>query len=158
MKELTELCDKSHPESILLDLIYKYELSLKVEDYITIINNKLESIFNNSIEKYIFLKYKFYDLKISLTEHLFTVEDEYSIVKALIMWLQYDLKNRMDYAVEFFKLIRLNLCSNKLMIANKNINTSNIDLDKILKDININISLRDVINNNADTLDLLKMY
>ena len=165
MKELTEICDKfiteyltEHPESILLDLIYKYELSLKVKDYITIIKNNLESIFNNSIEKYIFLKYKFDELKISLTERLFTIEDEYSIVKALKMWLQYDLNNRMVYAEELFKLINVNLCSNKLMLLNKNIETGNIDLDKILKDININISLRDVINNNADTLDLLNKY
>ena len=70
MKELTELCDKyvieyisEHPESVLLDLIYKYELSLKVEDYIIIIKDKLESIFKNSIEKYIFLRYTFDDLK-----------------------------------------------------------------------------------------------
>ena len=117
MKELTEKCDtfiteylSEHPESELLDLIYKYELSLKLEDYITIINNKLESIFNNSIEKYIFIKYEFDELKISLTERLFTIEDEYSIVKALTMWLQYDLNNRMEYSEEIFKLVNLNLC------------------------------------------------
>ena len=94
MKELSELYDKfitaylsEHPESVLLDLLYKYELSLKVEHYIIIIKDKLESIFNNSIEKYIFLRYTLEDLKKSLAERLFTIEDEYSIVKALKMWL-----------------------------------------------------------------------
>ena len=165
MKELTEKCDtfiteylSEHPESELLDLIYKYELSLKLEDYITIINYKLESIFNNLIEKYIFIKYEFDELKISLTERLFTIEDEYSIVKALTMWLQYDLNNRMEYSEEIFKLVNLNLCSNKLMLANKIIETGNIDLDQILKDININISAIYSVHNNPDTLDLLKIY
>ena len=46
MKELSEICDtllteylSEHHESELLDIIYKYELTLKVEDYITIITN-----------------------------------------------------------------------------------------------------------------------
>ena len=129
-----------------------------MEDYIIIINNKLESIFNNSIEKYIFLKYKFDELKISLTEHLFSVEDEYSIVKALTMWLQYDLNNRMEYSEELFKFINVNLCSKKLMLANKIIDTGNINLDNILKGINIVISAIYSIHNNPDTLDLLKIY
>ena len=78
MKELSVLCDRfiteylsEHPESVLLDLIYKYELSLKVEHYITIIKDKLESIFNNSIEKYIFLRYTIDNLKKSLAERFF---------------------------------------------------------------------------------------
>ena len=129
-----------------------------MEDYITIIKNKLESIFNNSIEKYIFFKYTFDELKISLSEHLFIIEDEYSIVKALTMWLQYDLNNRMKYAKELFKCVSIHLCSNKLMLANINIDTGNIDLDTILKEININISVGDCINNNPVTLDLLNKY
>ena len=97
-------------------------------------------------------------MKISLNEHVFTIEDEYTIVKALTMWLQYDLNNRMKYAEELFKFVTVHLCSNKLMLANKIIDTGNIDLDKIIKDININISVRVSIHNNADTLDLLNMY
>ena len=97
-------------------------------------------------------------MKISLNEHVFTIEDEYSIVKALTMWLQYDLNIRMKYAEELFKFINIHLCSNKVMLANKIIDTGNIDQDKIIKDININISVRDSIHNNADTLDLLNMY
>ena len=165
MKELSDKCDKflteylsEHPESILLDLIYKYDLSLKVKDYIIIIKNKLESIFKNSIEKYIFLKYTFDELKISLSENLFRIEDEYSIVKALTIWLQYDLNDRMKHAEELFKFIHLNLCSNELMITNKDIDTGNIDLNNIIKDININISVRNCINNNPETLDLLIKY
>ena len=165
MKELSEKCDKflteylsEHPESILLDLIYKYDVSLKVEDYIIIIKNKLESIFKNSIEKYIFLKYTFDELKISLSEHLFIIEDEYSIVKALTIWLQYDLNDRMKYAEELFKFINLNICSNKLMISNKDIDTGNMDLNNIIKDINITISVINCLNNNPETLDLLNKY
>ena len=97
-------------------------------------------------------------MKISLNEHVFTIEDAYTIVKALTMWLQYDLNNRMKYAEELFKFVTVHLCSNKLMLANKFIDTGNIDLDKIIKDININISVRVSIHNNADTLDLLNMY
>ena len=133
-------------------------MSLKVEDYIIIIKDKLESIFNNSIEKYIFLRYTIDDLKKSLAERLFTIEDEYSIVKALTMWLQYDLSNRMEYADELFKLITVNLCSNKLMMSNTDIDNGNIELDEIIKDININISVRYSIHNNADTLRLLNKY
>ena len=74
------------------------------------------------------------------------------------MWLQYDLSNRMEYAEELFKYISVNLCSNKLMLANIDIDTGNIELDEIIKDININISVRDSIHNNPDTLRLLNKY
>ena len=165
MKELSEICATfineyltEYPESELLDLIYKYELSLKVDDYIVIIKNNLESIFSESIEKYIFNRYTFDELKMSLSQHSFTIENEYSIVKALTMWLQYDLNNRMEYAQELFKLVTVHLCSNTLMLANTDIDTGNIDLDEIIKNININISVRDCINNNHDTLRLLNKY
>ena len=165
MKELSELCDlfiteylSEHPESELLDLIYKYKLSLKVDDYIVIIKNNLESIFNESIEKYIFIRYTFDELKMSLSQHLFTTENEYSIVKALTIWLQYDLNNRMEYVQELFQFITAHLCSNKLMLANTDIDTGNIELDAIIKNINIEISVRHCINNNHDTLRLLNMY
>ena len=165
MKELSELCDifiteylSSHPESEILDLIYKYKLSLKVDDYIVIIKNNLESIFSESVEKYIFIRYTFDELKMSLSQHSFTIENEYSIVKALTIWLKYDLNNRMEYAQELFKLVMVHLCSNTLMLANTDINTGNIDLDEIIKNINIDISVRDCINNNHDTLRLLNMY
>ena len=76
----------------------------------------------------------------------------------MTIWLQYDLNDRMKYAEELFKFINLNLCSNELMISNKDIDTGNMDLDNIIKDININISVRNCINNNPETLDLLNKY
>ena len=97
-------------------------------------------------------------MKISLSEHLFRIEDEYYIVKALTIWLQYDLNNRMKYAEELFKFINLIECSNELMISNKDIDTGNMDLDNIIKDININISIINCLNNNPETLDLLIKY
>ena len=74
------------------------------------------------------------------------------------MWLQYDLSNRMEYAEELFKLITVNLCSNKIMLDNIDIDTGNIELDEIIKDININITVRDCINKNNDSLNLLNKY
>ena len=103
-----------------------------MEDYIIIIKNKLESIFNNSIEKYIFLKYSYDELKISLSDRLFTIENEYVIVKALQMWLKYDLNNIMKYSKVLFKLIHIHRCSNTLILSNTNIDTGNIMLDKII--------------------------
>ena len=97
-------------------------------------------------------------MKISLSENLFIIEDEYSIVKALTIWLQYDLNDRMKYAEELFKFIHLNLCSNELMISNKDIDTGNMDLNNINKDINITISVINCLNNNPETLDLLNKY
>ena len=70
----------------------------------------------------------------------------------------YDLSNRMEYADGLFKFITVNLCSNKLMLANIDIDTGNIELDEIIQNININITVRYCINNNPDTLHLLNKY
>ena len=64
----------------------------------------------------------------------------------------------MVYAHELFKLITVNVCNNKLMICNTHVDTGNSDLDDIINNININISLRDCINNNPETLNLLSLY
>ena len=160
MKELSSFCDKfvteyllEHPESILLDLIYEYDLSLKVKDYMKTIANKLESIFEESVEKYVFLKYSFDHLKLLLSEHLFTKEDEYSIVKALTMWLQYDFNTRMEYSRELFKYITIDMCSDKVMHLNRNTDTGNEDLNSILLSIDTQILVR----NHAKTNSLYKI-
>ena len=147
-----------NPASELLDLIYTYNMTLKANEFKVKIKNKIEVIFKESIEKYIFMKLKFSELQRLLKERSLRRKNEYSIIKALTLWFQYDPDNRMQYAKELFSFVNIHLCYDTIDLSNININTGNNNLDNIIKHIYIQISLKNHINNDLDLLNITNDY
>ena len=162
---LLDKCDKfiteylpQNPSSTIITILYDYEISLKIKDFSKTVNNKLELVFTECIEKYVFLIYSYDEIKSLLINNTLKVENEYNKIKALILWFQYDIQNRVKYVDELFILIKIPKCANSLMIENKNVKSGNSKVDNTVKRLNISISIRDSILNNPLTVSLLEEY
>ena len=150
---LSEYLPKN-PKSNLLDIIYMYDLSLTVNNFIEKIKKDFNIIFEERIEKYVFLRLTADELHKLLKLRSFNSTDEYYFVKGIRLWLEYATKNRLDNALSLFSLINYRSCSKNLMLENKIINSGNCKMDEIVKQLHLNIYFL----NDPAALDLLDYY
>ena len=115
-------------------------------------------LFEETLEKYVFLRLSFGELKLKVINQEFAINDEYDIVRSLVLWCQYDINERVYLSTYLFKLIDINKCSKEIAIKYKNVNTNNSVLDKIVQNINLKILLYDSIECNADLLNMKSIY
>ena len=144
---MIEKCDSflaeylpDHPSSSLLDIMYSYNMSY-IQKYQDKIITDFNIIFNETIEKYVFLKLSFNDLYDFLKQRSFHSPDEYYFVKGIVLWLKYDIDNRLDNSQSLFSLINCRLCNKYNMSENKIIDTGNCTLDLIIQKVHILISI-----------------
>ena len=135
-----------------MDIIYKYNLSLTVNNLLERVKKYFNIIFKETIEKYVFLRLSADELHELLKFHYFNSTDEYYFVEGIKLWLKYDLKHRLDNAQSLFSLINCGSCSKDIMLEYIPIDTGNCKLNEIIEQIHLNIS----INNNT-ALELFKL-
>ena len=150
---LSEYLPKN-PRSNLLDIIYKYDLSLTVNNFIEKIKKDFNIIFEERIEKYVFLRLTTDELHELLKLRSFNSTDEYYFVKGIRVWLKYAITNRLDNAQSLFNLINCRSCSKIIMLENKIINSGNCKVDEIIKQLHLNIYFL----NDPTAVDLLNSY
>ena len=97
------------------------------------IKDNLNIIFFESIEKYVFLNLTANDLYKSFSNYEFKCKDEFDYVTSIILWVTYDLEDRIKYAEHLFSTINYKYCSKILMLKNSEIKTGNSILDDIIK-------------------------
>ena len=150
------ICDylRMNPSSPLLQYIYTYEMGISPEEILLKIKYNLESIFSETMEKYVFLRTPFAQLSTIISNRDMRAKDEYVIVKCIVMWVQYDVEDRLQHANSLLELVDCGLCSKSMMLDNKSINTHIPLLDKLLQQLHIQIS----ILNDKSTNDLIKQY
>ena len=160
MKLLIDKCDRflcdylpKYPDSELLDIIFKYDISLNVDNIMRNLKKNLHLIFTESIEKYVFLKIKYKEMQELLKLREFMAKNEYYIIQAIIMWIQFNLDERVGDAELLFSNIDCKSCSKNLILENKNINTGNLILNGIIHKLYLKISI-----NSDMTIHLLKFY
>ena len=129
-----------------MDIIYKYDLSLTVNNLLERVKKDFSIIFKETIEKYVFLRLSADELHELLKLHYFNSTDEYYFVECIKLWLKYDLKHRLDYAQSLFSLINCGSCNKSIMFQYKQIDTGNCKLNKIIEQIHFKIS---IFNNNT---------
>ena len=161
MNAVSSQCDtflstflKANPSSPLLNCIYMYNLQLSPEDILKNIKSKLDCIFCESLEKYVFLNFEFSDLYAFILNKEFNVDREYILVKAIVLWLDNDIGSTLHYAEQLFELINCKLCYKKDILQNKIINTSSPELDEIIKQLHIKIA---ILNDNKIS-EVIKLY
>ena len=116
--------------------------------------HNFQLIFTESIEKYVYLRLKIDTLKEILKLHKFTAENEYYIIKGIKAWVIYDLYNRITYAETLFSYVNCKSCSKTLMLENEEIDTGNSQLDYIIQQLHLKIS----IINDSTLTKLLNLY
>ena len=137
-----------------MDIIYKYDVSLTINNYLLRVKNDFSIIFKETIEKYVFLRLSADELLELLKLRYFNSTDEYFFVEGIKLWLKYDLKHRLDNAQSLFSLINCGSCNKAIMLQYKQIDTGNCKLNKIIEQIHFKIS---ILNNNT-ALGLFKFY
>ena len=158
---LVEKCDQflveylhKHPSSHLLDIIYKYNMSLNVKSYLDRIKKDFTIIYNENIERNIFLRLNANDLYELLLSKSHNSCNEYLFVLYIFMWLEYDVECRLEHAKLLLSVINVKLCSSKLLGNTKLFKTGNCILSEIFRQFNLKIS----ICQNKTTLGLLNYY
>ena len=160
LKLLIEKCDEflcdylpKSPDSELIDIIYTYDMTLKVDDIMCKLKKNLHLVFIESLEKYVFLKIKSTEFQEILKLREFRAKNEYYIMQAISVWIQYNVEERVGDAELLFSYIDCKACSKFLIFENKNINTGNLILNGIIQQLNLKISLT-----NEMTTNLMKYY
>ena len=128
--------------------------SSKCYDRISKPKSQLESVYKETLEKYVFLRTTFTQLLTIISNRELNARDEYAIVKCVVMWVLYDVEDRLTHANSLLELIDCGLCSKIMMLENKSINTNVPLLDKLLQQLHIKIS---ILNDNC-TKGLIKHY
>ena len=144
----------TNPSSPLLEYIYTYEMGISPEEILLKVKSQLESVYTETIEKYVFLRTTFTQLLTIISNRELNARDEYAIVKCVVMWVLYDVEDRLTHANSLLELIDCGQCSKSMMLENKSINTSVPLLDKLLQQLHIKIS---ILNDNC-TKGLIKHY
>ena len=144
----------NYPQSGLLDIIYKYDLSLTVNNYLEKVKKYFNIIFTETIEKYVFLRLPADDLYNLLKLRSFKSSNEYYFVKGISLWMKYDFKNRLNMAESLFRHVNCGLCDKNIMLQNTLIDTGNSKLNEIFHQLHLSIS---ILNDNT-TLGLLDNY
>ena len=144
----------TNPSSPLLEYIYTYEMGISPEEILLKVKSQLESVYTETIEKYVFLRTTFTQLLTIISNRQLNARDEYAIVKCVVMWVLYDVEDRLTHANSLLELIDCSLCSKSMMLENKSINTNVPLLDKLLQQLHIKIS----ILNDECTKGLIRHY
>ena len=144
----------TNPSSSLLEYIYTYEMGISPEEILLKVKSQLESVYTETLEKYVFLRTTFTQLLTIISNRELNARDEYAIVKCVVMWVLYDVEDRLTHANSLLELIDCSLCSKSMMLENKSINTSVPLLDKLLQQLHIKIS----ILNDECTKGLIRQY
>ena len=144
----------TNPSSPLLEYIYTYEMGISPEEILLKVKSQLESVYTETLEKYVFLRTTFTQLLTIISNRQLNARDEYAIVKCVVMWVLYDVEDRLTHANSLLELIDCSLCSKSMMLENKSINTNVPLLDKLLQQLHIKIS----ILNDECTKGLIKHY
>ena len=143
-----------NPSSPLLEYIYTYEMGISPEEILLKVKSQLESVYTETLEKYVFLRTPFTQLLTIISNRELNARDEYVIVKCVVMWVLYDVEDRIPNANSLLELVDCGLCSKIMMLENKSINTNVPLLDKLLQQLHIKIS---ILNDNC-TKGLIKHY
>ena len=144
----------TNPSSPLLEYIYTYEMGISPEEILLKVKSQLESVYTETLEKYVFLRTTFTQLLTIISNRELNARDEYAIVKCVVMWVLYDVEDRLTHANSLLELIDCGQCSKSMMLENKSINTSVPLLDKLLQQLHIKIS---ILNDNC-TKGLISHY
>ena len=144
----------TNPSSPLLEYIYTYEMGISPEEILLKVKSQLESVYTETLEKYVFLRTTFTQLLTIISNRQLNARDEYAIVKCVVMWVLYDVEDRLTHANSLLELIDCSLCSKSMMLENKSINTNVPLLDKLLQQLHIKIS----ILNDECTKGLIRQY
>ena len=144
----------TNPSSPLLEYIYTYEMGISPEEILLKVKSQLESVYTETLEKYVFLRTPFTQLLTIISNRELNARDEYAIVKCVVMWVLYDVEDRLPNANSLLELVDCGLCSKSMMLENKSINTNVPLLDKLLQQLHIKIS---ILNDNC-TKGLIKHY
>ena len=144
----------TNPSSPLLEYIYTYEMGISPEEILLKVKSQLESVYTETLEKYVFLRTTFTQLLTIISNRELNARDEYAIVKCVVMWVLYDVEDRLTHANSLLELIDCGQCSKSMMLENKSINTSVPLLDKLLQQLHIKIS----ILNDKCTKGLIRHY
>ena len=143
-----------NPSSPLLEYIYTYEMGISPEEILLKVMSQLESVYTETLEKYVFLRTPFTQLLTIISNRELNARDEYAIVKCVVMWVLYDVEDRLPNANSLLELVDCGQCSKIMMLENKSINTNVPLLDKLLQQLHIKIS---ILNDNC-TKGLIKHY
>ena len=133
-------------------------MPIKVNTLITNCMANHDLLFEETLEKYVFLRLSFDELKLKLVNREFTINDGYDIVRSLTIWCQHDIIERLAVSADLFELININKCSKEMAMNYKNVDTNNSVLDKIVQNINLKILLYDSIKCNNDLLNMKSIY
>ena len=144
----------TNPSSPLLEYIYTYEMGISPEEILLKVKSQLESVYTETLEKYVFLRTTFTQLLTIISNRQLNARDEYAIVKCVVMWVLYNVEDRLTHANSLLELIDCGQCSKSMMLENKSINTSVPLLDKLLQQLHIKIS---ILNDNC-TKGLIRHY
>ena len=144
----------TNPSSPLLEYIYTYEMGISPEEILLKVKSQLESVYTETLEKYVFLRTTFTQLLTIISNRELNARDEYAIVKCVVMWVLYDVEDRLTHANSLLELIDCGQCSKSMMLENKSINTNVPLLDKLLQQLHIKIS---ILNDNC-TKGLIRHY
>ena len=128
-----------HPSSFLLDIMFRHNMTY-VNIYLEKVKHNFNIIFNETIEKYVFLRLSVTDLHEFLKQRTCHSSNEYNYFKGIVLWLKFDVDNRFDNAQLLFSLINYRLCNNMIMLDNDDIDTGNCNLDNMIHQLHINIS------------------
>ena len=143
-----------NPSSPLLEYIYIYEMEISPEEILLKVKSQLEFVYKETLEKYVFLQTPFTQLLTIISNREFNARDEYAIVKCVVMWVLYDVEDRLPNANSLLELVDCGLCSKSMMLENKSINTNVPLLDKLVQQLHIKIF---ILNDNC-TKGLIKHY
>ena len=140
--------------SSLLEYVYIYDMGISPEEIILKVKTRLESVFLEQIEQYVFLRTPFEQLLTIISNRELCASNEYSIVKCVVMWVLHDVENRLQHSERLLEFVDYALCSKSIMLDNRPINTNVPLLDKLLQQCHIKIS----ILNDTCTRSLIKQY
>ena len=144
----------TNPSSPLMEYIYTYKMAIHPEEILLKVKSQLESVFTETLEKYVFLRTPFAQLLTIISNRELNARNEYVIAKCIVMWLLYDIEDRLPNANVLLELVDCGLCSKSMLLENKSINTNVTLLDKLLQQLHIKIY---IVNDNC-TKDLIKQY
>ena len=103
----------TNPSSPLLEYIYTYEMGISPEEILLKVKSQLESVYTETIEKYVFLRTTFTQLLTIISNRELNARDEYAIVKCVVMWVLYDVEDRLTHVNALLELVD---CGKSMML------------------------------------------
>ena len=103
----------TNPSSPLLEYIYTYEMGISPEEILLKVKSQLESVYTETLEKYVFLRTTFTQLLTIISNRELNARDEYAIVKCVVMWVLYDVEDRLTHVNALLELVD---CGKSMML------------------------------------------